>query len=68
MLTANSAFGNADASWLAIPKSKVVFGCAAILASADYDREQSVVFYEISSLESAHGASNSLTPFILKVM
>jgi len=55
MLSANSALRDASASWLTIPKRKMVFGCAAVLASADNHREQSVMLYEVSSLESAHG-------------
>ena len=54
MLAANFALRDAGASWLTIPKCKMVFRCAAILASADDYREQSVVLYEISALESAH--------------
>jgi hypothetical protein len=61
MLPANATLRDADASWFTIPKCKVVFRCAAILASADDNRDQSVVLDEVSSFESAHVVWNGLT-------
>jgi hypothetical protein len=61
MLPANSAFRDARAAWFTIPKCKMVFRCAAILGSADDYGEQSVVLYEVSSLETAHSVSSGLT-------
>jgi hypothetical protein len=61
MLLANSAFRDARAMWFTIPECKMVFRCAAILGSADDHGEQSVVLYEVSSLEIAHSVSSGLT-------
>ena len=61
MLSANSAFRDASASRITVPECKMVLGCAAIRASAYNHGEQSVVLYEISSLESAHRVWRSLT-------
>jgi hypothetical protein len=59
MLPASSALRDAGASWLTIPKCEMVFRCAAILASADNHREQSIVLNEVSPLESAHDVCES---------
>jgi len=59
MLTANSSFGDAGASWLAIPKCEMVFGCAAIFGCADDHRKQSIMLYDVSSLRSAHACESA---------
>jgi hypothetical protein len=63
MLPANATLRNPGALWISIPKSQMILWRPAIILSADNHREQSVMFYEISALKSAH--ANAIKPRLL---